>query len=549
MVTNALQIPKRPITIRRRPQAPPPPQVHPSLGVVRLISEVFVATVKVGVYLPIAAVVITVMVALVQRVCFPQCLAVVQEFEISPEVAKRVSLSGKTAANMVIDILNQHASDGARFHGSEYYTYDAAGAQSIALEQSMKVPVQSSYGIEVKGISIDTIVKVYNWIRNREWSIGGDITAIGDQVVVTLRVNQDNIARYWQITDPGKGDGGHLIQEATEAMLADQNPELLGRSFLQEHQYDRAVETFRNWTLNDPRDWKPSYYLSLAYDYQGKVPEALTLARWSRGIALQEKTMKTMISKKPPSSNTATPAELADVTDAVGRMNNFRTTESLPKPEAPKYLSDLGVAEKLLKKLTEKNPSNANYTIQLARVLDREADVQLKFFTDIDHATANEKQAIALLDKAISQAPENGGLHELRSMFLQRVVDIAIQQHVAQASIADLKSQVTDGFRLALELRPTNSSPLWGAVYGLIDRHENQDAIDLAHAILLLQPKSTPAEVAYTVALAFAKQPEARQHLPALLAKADKSELEALSNGFQAAGDSDSLSQIGNAGK
>lgn len=231
---------RRPATGRLTSQTPA--QAPQPFVLVRVISEIFATAVKLAIYTPIAAIVVTMLVALVQSICFPQCLAIVQEFEVSPEVAKRLSMSGKSDSNVFVDTLNQHAALGSQFHGAEYYLYDVAGTQSIALEQSIKVPVQSSYGIEVKGVSIDTIIKVYNWIRNREWTISGDINSIGDLIVVRLRMNGHDVAKYWEVTDPGQSDGAVLIRRATEKMLADENPELLGRSFLQQRRYDRAVE-------------------------------------------------------------------------------------------------------------------------------------------------------------------------------------------------------------------------------------------------------------------------------------------------------------------
>jgi Flp pilus assembly protein TadD len=91
---------------------------------------------------------------------------------------------------------------------------------------------------------------------------------------------------------------------------------------------------------------------------------------------------------------------------------------------------------------------------------------------------------------------------------------------------------------------------LWGAVYGLLDRHDNQAAIDLAQAIMLLQPDSTSAKVAYAIVLARAgRADEATKYLPLVVAEATEAELQALWSSFQAAGDSGSLSQIEEVGK
>ena len=113
-----------------------------------------------------------------------------------------------------------------------------------------------------------------------------------------------------------------------------------------------------------------------------------------------------------------------------------------------------------------------------------------------------------------------------------------------------MKKEENDGFRRALELSPRNDSPLWGAVYGLLDRHENESALELAHTILLLQPDSLRAEVAYTVALAHAgRMDEAKLHLPLLLDKASQAELESLSHSFETTGELQVRAQIADAEK
>lgn len=252
-----------------------------------------------------------------------------------------------------------------------------------------------------------------------------------------------------------------------------------------------------------------------------------------------------MISKKPASSNTAVPSQLAKVTEAVSQMNAIPKEPTTSKTEAIQRLAQLDKAEKQLEDLSAESPSNSNYTIQLARSLDRVADLELNSLGDLSKATKQEKRAIDLLDKAIREAPENGGLYEQRAVFLQRLVTLEEKQNMDPQIVTKLKNEETDGFRKALELSPSNSSPLWGAVYGLLDRHDNQDAMDLAQATMLLQPDSTTAKVAYTVVLARAgRADEATKYLPLVLAKANQAELQALRSSFQTAGDSKSLSQI-----
>ena len=93
-----------------------------------------------------------VFVAATARVVFPEYIVTVQQFEISPEVATKLSITGKGASDLVIDILNRTATDGSLFEGSDYYRYDHHGAQPVALKGTIKTPVENSYGIEVSGI-------------------------------------------------------------------------------------------------------------------------------------------------------------------------------------------------------------------------------------------------------------------------------------------------------------------------------------------------------------------------------------------------------------
>ena len=54
-------------------------------------------------------------------------------------------------------------------HGTEYYRYDSTGAQPVALHQAIKIPVQTSYDIQLSGISLDSLIRLYNGRRYQQW--------------------------------------------------------------------------------------------------------------------------------------------------------------------------------------------------------------------------------------------------------------------------------------------------------------------------------------------------------------------------------------------
>jgi hypothetical protein len=113
-------------------------------------------------------------------------------------------------------------------------------------------------------------------------------------------------------------------------------------------------------------------------------------------------------------------------------------------------------------------------------------------------------------------------------------------------------------FKRALELRPTETSPLWAAVYALFDLNRDEDATDLAKTITLLQPDSTAANSAYVFALASAitvpgnepeRKTEVETHLKPLLEEADNIQLQTLWYAFKKNLDPQSLSQVATVGK
>jgi tetratricopeptide (TPR) repeat protein len=552
MAANPVPLSKKRIKIvRRRPfglafanRTPAKASDHQGSAVMRAMSAVLITPAVFAMLAFVAGAVLFLTAAFVQRKLSPMNMVVVQQFEVSPELSNHLSMTGKSASDIFIDDLNQHAAQGAQFDGVEYYAYDVAGAQSIALRRAIKIPVQSSYGIEVKGISIDNLVQIYNRVRYKEWLISGNITSSGDRIIARLRLNRNGAAHFWQVSDSIHGDFSGLIQSATDAMLADENPELLGRSYLQRGDYQRAADIFRRWTLAAPRDWRPSYYLSLAFDYQGKDADALCMARWSQDVAEHEKELAAKGAQKHQRPVAESSAELAEVTMALSEINAVPHTVS-SRPDADRSLHMLRDAEGHLQKLSSSSPMNSNYLIQLARSLDREAEIESSPLSGEHGAFDSDGRAVVLLDKAILMAPENGGLYEQRSIFLQHQVLIGQQEGRRADLIATLKRDETDGFRRALELKPGNISPLWGAVYGLLDRHEAGKAIELAHTIMLLQPNSTTAEVAYVFSLEEAGlHKDATENLARVLDKASETELPTLWHCFRDTGDSKSAKLI-----
>jgi len=90
----------------------------------------------------------------------PARMVTVQQFEISSEIANRVSVSGKTASDIVVDTLNNTASKAQAYQGTDYYNWGSTGSQPLALRQSLTTPLQATYDIDISGISLESLMQL-----------------------------------------------------------------------------------------------------------------------------------------------------------------------------------------------------------------------------------------------------------------------------------------------------------------------------------------------------------------------------------------------------
>jgi tetratricopeptide (TPR) repeat protein len=427
-------------------------------------------------------------------------MVTVQPFEISPAIANHVSISGKNAADIVVDTLNDASTHASQFHGTEYYRYDRTGAQPVALHQAIKIPVQTSYDIELKGISLDSLIRLYNGRRYQQWIISGDVLSSPHGLIGRIRLNQGDTAKFWETAPSAVATPAELIRQAACMMLTSVNPELLWQSYLQQGRYEEAAKVFRQWEIDDPRNSKPSSYLGLAYGYQGKDQEASNLADWSKSVADHEKKSgfsnpEVFRSGNVLNSDFARAAKVVLASGGVSGSPNSSLSEKRDK------LDSLQQAEIKLRRLSESDASNVDSRIERARILDSEALIESDLNPNSLLPGQWMQQAIDSLDEAIQRVPENGGLHEQRAIFLMHLVAM-MKKHGTESPLISAKEteEVTEYTR-ALEMRPTEPSPLWGAVYAQLDLGKGEDAVDLARTITLLQPDSKAAATAYIVAL------------------------------------------------
>jgi tetratricopeptide (TPR) repeat protein len=432
---------------------------------------------------------------------FPERAVTVQQFEISSEIADRASVSGKTASDIVVDILNDSAKRASAFHGTDYYHYGLDSSQPLALRTTMIVPLQASYGIVINGISLDSLIQLYDRQRYQQWTIGGDVISSPKGLVGRIRLNQGKAANSWE-TDPSTvATPADLVQEATYMMLTSVDPETLGRSYLQQRKFSEAEEVFRHWEKVNPLNWEPTYYLSLAYDYQDKEEEAHDLADWSRKIEALTRTNGAVAPFQDVTLAGSPASGLAKTTKLALETTSASGTGQASVPQQRKALGILQGAEVEARTLADSDPENTDYRIQLARILDQEAVTLSSLDPNSLRAPECSKNAIRNLNAAINKVPNNAGLYEQRAILYMHLAAIVKGRDGPSPEARRIEEEELNEYFRALEMRPSQDTLLWGAVYARLDLHQGEDAIVLARTIILLEPASTAVRMAYIVAV------------------------------------------------
>ncbi len=435
----------------------------------------------------------------------PEVMVTVQQFEVPAEVANRLSLSGKSASDIAQDVINDVLASANRFNGPEYYKYDGVATHLRAASKSVKTPVETSYGIELKGISLDNLMHLYNSSRYQQWSISGDILSSSHGLVGRVRSSLRDRAGFWQTPPSSENDPAVLIQEATYLMLAGIDPELFGRACLQRGDYEQAARVFRQWEMDDPQNWKPTYYLSLTYSYQqGKEKEADLFANWSEEVKTKgyppaaSKTVQTT-SKLQSDEQIAT--VLRRTVELAGRTKlDPGALQQASREDNLKSLQTMKEAEAELRARVESDPQVPDYSFEEARTIAKIALVQSYIEPGLPDAGISIDRALDEFASAAKSLPDNGGFHQQLAVFSAFKVEIMQRHKDPLPAIEKVLEEEIQQYRIALRMRPSETPPFWGAIYAQLALGRPEQARDLARTMVLLQPESQDARIAFVLA-------------------------------------------------
>lgn len=438
------------------PLTPPTAADHLRTGI-RTAVSVAKNALKSSISLLVIVVFIVSIWALLLRLASPKPLIVVDSFEISSDMEKQAGISGKNAADVFTDELNSAATAGERFKGNDYASPHHYGR----IRNVFRIPVQTTYGIQFNGISVDVLMDLYRRLRYNEWHISGDVVKSAldpngkdaGKVDVRVRVRRSNRSERWELTSiPAAGMNG-AIQKLAEIMLSREQPELMGRANLewaltagstpagtasaQEH-YAQAIEDFRGWALNEPQNPLPYFYMATAYHYWPDQEQASSdLALWSQETLNDDpRYQRSRIDSAWAwvSSYVHDPAAASDTekyaegTEASAELEMEQWPPTLPPTSPEDYQNQRTIAldhinrgEAMLEKLVAQGSPDSDTEENLATARAHRADLLSNMqvnggpatagTADLQHAYADYHSAIDIMTKILREEPDSAGFH------------------------------------------------------------------------------------------------------------------------------------------
>jgi tetratricopeptide (TPR) repeat protein len=219
-----------------------------------------------------AALCTSIILALILRVASPKTQITVSAFETFAIDQRTNTLSGKVLADLVVDNLHRMLDQAERFSGSAF-----SSKKTYAPVPDMPhIPVETSYGIEIKGVSLDGLASTWNHLRYHEFVISGDLLSGPDGgSIIRVRYASEGRANSFE-SDSLRMDPV-AVQEAISVLalhlLEDINPEAAARYFMARlyncvldcaEARDRAVTFSKDWTNKEPENARSFFYLGNA---------------------------------------------------------------------------------------------------------------------------------------------------------------------------------------------------------------------------------------------------------------------------------------------
>ena len=188
---------------------------------------------------------------------------------------------GKEVTDIFSDDINQVIQTGRSYVGTRNASSKSRAAQPF--DPVPAIPISRSYGIEIKGISVDQIISIWKSIRYNQVTVSGDILPAKnspDHFVLYVSWRSAHSTYHWT---SGEFDATDVslessLQNSALHFVKEINPEIAGRYYLSERDFADAFSTFSDWMSLEPSRPEPYLYLAKTLDLQGDYLRAVPFA-------------------------------------------------------------------------------------------------------------------------------------------------------------------------------------------------------------------------------------------------------------------------------
>lgn len=217
--------------------------------------------------------------AVILRVVVPRTELIISPFEISDDGVKLPGTNGKSLANIFVDEVQKMIEDANSFSGNAHSSH----RMYSPLPTAPHIPVQTTFGIAVEGVSLDQIVAVWHHVRYVQYLASGDliVTPKGAPTIY-VRYQRNGEAKAFELKFKDSDPSGikETLRDLAVQVMFDLEPELPVRYFVTQalgyknkdlqkaadENFQKAIDLAGAWAKKDPKNPRAFFYLGYGLD-------------------------------------------------------------------------------------------------------------------------------------------------------------------------------------------------------------------------------------------------------------------------------------------
>lgn len=248
-----------------------------------------------------------------------------------------IGWAGRRLQNLLVDDLHEIIDRANRFSGNAYSSRKNYGP----MPDAPKIPVETSYGIEIKGVSLDQLLSSWKHVRFYEFQVSGDLLIGARDQTIRVRYLSPDRANSFKVGLPALTSTSveDSVSRLSLDLIKDIHPETAARYLISlasacngscENAWQTAINFCWGWTQRHPESALPFYYLGYAVNRTAHPEDAIGFL--DRAIMLDSRLDAAFIAKG----------------DVLDRLQNFPGARSayeraLQIRKSPNPYLDLGV--------------------------------------------------------------------------------------------------------------------------------------------------------------------------------------------------------------